>query len=185
MATAVTTATAPVTQTVSAPQAPTPAKPGKSVNPFSQLGFSASVASLALPAATYSHLARSQTGILVLTADDSAGLADGWNVVVQTSAFVYSGGASGADIPAANLSVTSAETPVMTSGQPVDGTSGPRVPSTSPVGTLDTARKLVQANATFGQGTYTQSFGVSFTIPAMARAGVYTGTLTTTMSSTP
>ncbi|CAN5461824.1 hypothetical protein BH20CHL6_BH20CHL6_15370 [soil metagenome] len=55
----------------------------------------------------------------------------------------------------------------------------------SPVGTLDSARKVVQANAGYGEGTYTQDLGVSLLIPAQSRAGTYTGTLTTTISAAP
>jgi len=55
----------------------------------------------------------------------------------------------------------------------------------SPAGALDTARKVVQANATYGEGTYDQALGVSLTIPAESRAGTYTGTLTTTVTAAP
>ena len=41
------------------------------------------------------------------------------------------------------------------------------------------------ATAAYGAGTYTQALGVTLTIPAMSRVGVYTGTLTTTITSAP
>ncbi len=145
----------------------------------------ASVADLTLTAVAYSHAAQSSPGSMTLTADDSTGSGAGWNVTILTSAFVYSGASSGTNIPAANFSLTSAAGPAMTAGQAVDVTGGPKVPSTSPVGTLDSARKVVQANAAFGQGTYTQVEGVSLIIPAQSRAGTYTGTLTTTISAAP
>jgi hypothetical protein len=121
---------------------------------------------------------------MTLTIDSSTNAA-GWNVTILSSAFVYSGVNSGSNIPAANFALTSAAAPVMTSGQAVDATNGPKVPTTSPVGTLDSARKTVQANAEYGQGTYTQALGVSLTIPAQSRAGTYTGTLTTTIAAAP
>ena len=62
---------------------------------------------------------------------------------------------------------------------------GPQVPPTSPIGTLDTARKTLVATAAYGAGTYTQALGVTLTIPAMSRVGTYTGTLTTTITSAP
>jgi len=148
---------------------------------------SASVADLALPSVAYSHSAQTSSGSMTLTADDSTGSNLGWNVTVQSSAFVYSGANSGTSIPAANFALTSAAAPVMTAGQAVDplGVGGPKVPVISPVGTLDTARKTVQAQALFGNGTYTQALGVTLTIPAGSAAGTYTGTITTTVAAAP
>ena len=146
----------------------------------------ASVVDLDLGSVAYSHATQSKTGSMTLTTDDSSATGAGWNVTILSSAFVYSsGGNGGSEIPAANFSLTSAAAPAMTAGQTVDATDGPKVPSTSPVGTLDSARKTVQANAAFGQGTYTQALGVSLSIPAQSRAGVYTGTLTTTVAAAP
>ena len=145
----------------------------------------ASVADLSLAAVGYSHSQQSQTGTMTLTADDSTGSGQGWNVTVESSAFVYSGANGGTNIPAANFALTSAAAPAMTAGQAVDATDGPKVPGTSPVGTLDSARKTVHANAGFGSGTYTQALGVELTIPARSRAGTYTGTLTVTISAAP
>src|SRR5688572_14704653 len=66
----------------------------------------ASVADLTLAAVTYSHSAQAQTGTMTLTADDSTATGAGWNVTIQSSAFVYSGSNSGTNIPAANFSIT-------------------------------------------------------------------------------
>jgi hypothetical protein len=145
----------------------------------------ASVADLTLAPVTTAHTSQTNTGTMVLTADDSTGSGAGWNVTIQSSAFVYSGSNGGSNIPAANFALTSAAAPSRVAGQAIDATGGPKVPDTSPVGTLDTARKTVQANANFGQGTYTQNLGVSLIIPAESRVGTYTGTLTTTISSGP
>lgn len=145
----------------------------------------ASVANLTLASVAYSHSAQANTGTMTLTADDSTGSGAGWNVTILSSAFVYTGANSGTNIPAANFSLSSAAGPVATAGQAVDVTGGPKVPTVSPVGTLDSARKTVQANAAFGQGTYTQALGVSLSIPAQSRAGTYTGTLTTTIAAAP
>jgi hypothetical protein len=145
----------------------------------------ASVADLVMPAVSYSHSAQNQGGTMTLSADDSTGSGAGWNVTILSSAFVYSGTNGGTAIGAANFSLTSAGTPTATAGQAVDATDGPKVPAESPVGTLDTARKVVQANASFGQGTYAQELGVNLAIPAQSRAGTYTGTLTTTIAAAP
>jgi len=147
----------------------------------------ASVADLTLASVAYSHSAQTSTGTMTLTADDSTGSNLGWNVTILTSAFAYSGGNGGTAIPAANLTLTSAAAPTRTAGQAVDvlGVGGPKVPSVSPVGTLDSARKTVQAVVLFGNGTYTQALGVSMNVPAQSAAGSYTGTLTTTISAAP
>ncbi|MCU1679052.1 MAG: hypothetical protein JWM93_3810 [Frankiales bacterium] len=147
--------------------------------------LSASIANVSLPSATYSHSQQTKSGSLTLTVDDSTGSDAGWNVTEQVSDFVLSGGDGSYDIPAANFALTSAGTPAMTAGQAVDGTDGPMVPSTSPVGALDSARKVIQANAGFGKGTYTQALGVTLTIPADNLTGTYTGTLTTTVTAAP
>lgn len=131
---------------------------------------SASVADLTLSPLNYAHTTQTNTGTMVLTADDSTGSNLGWNVTILSSAFVYTGSASGANIPAANFEITSASAPVATAGQAVSGVGGPMVPAISPVGTLDSARKVLQALATFGNGTYTQNIGVRLTIPTAPQA---------------
>ncbi|MEO6045225.1 MAG: hypothetical protein ABIQ47_15095 [Tepidiformaceae bacterium] len=144
---------------------------------------SASVANFALPTIVYSHAAQSSSGTMMLTATNDA--ASGFNVTIVASNFAYSGPNAGSAIAAANFSIASAATPVMTAGQAVDATNGPKVPAVSPVGTLDVARKTVQANAGFGLGTYTQALGVTLSVPGQARAGTYTSTLTTTIAAAP
>jgi hypothetical protein len=145
----------------------------------------ASVANLVMPDVSYSHSTQDRSGTMTLNADDSTGSGAGWNVTIVSSAFVYSGTNGGTAIDAANFSLTSAAEPTATAGQAVDAANGPKVPTENPVGTLGTARKVVQANASFGQGTYAQQLGVSLAIPAQSRAGTYTGTLTTTIAAAP
>ena len=142
----------------------------------------ASVADLALTGKAYSHAAQTSAGTMTLTADDSSGTDAGWNVTILTSAFV---GSTGQNIAATNFSLSSAAAPTATAGQAVDATGGPKVPTISPVGTLDAARKTVDANVGFGKGSYTQALGVSLAIPAQTLAGTYTGTLTTTIAAAP
>jgi hypothetical protein len=136
----------------------------------------------------YQNAAHDVTGTMVLTADDSTGSGAGWNVTIQSSAFVWVGTANGGtNIPAAKLALSSAAAPAVVAGQAVSvaASTGPQVPPTSPIGTLDTPRKVLVATAAYGAGTYTQSLGVTLTIPAQSRVGVYTGTLTTTITSAP
>jgi hypothetical protein len=125
---------------------------------------------------------------MVLTVDDSTGSGAGWNVTIQASDFVWVGTANGGtDIPASAFSLTSASAPTAIAGQAVSValSTGPQVPPTSPIGTLDSPRKTLVATAAYGAGTYSQDLGVTLTIPPQSRVGVYTGTLTTTITSAP
>ena len=151
-------------------------------------GLTASVGDVTLTSVAYQNAAHAVVGTMVLTADDSTGSGAGWNVTIVSSDFVWVGTANGGfDIPAANLSLSSAAAPVMIAGQVVSvaAATGPQVPPASPLGTLDTARKTLSATAAYGSGTYTQGLGITLAIPAMSRVGVYTGTLTTTITSAP
>jgi hypothetical protein len=151
-------------------------------------GLTASVADVVLTSVAYQNAAHDVTGSMVLTVDDSTGSGAGWNVTIVSSAFNWVGTANGgADIPAARFALTSAAAPTMVAGQVVSvaAATGPQVPPISPLGTLDSARKVLVATAAYGQGTYTQGLGVTLTIPAMSRVGTYTGTLTTTITSAP
>lgn len=151
-------------------------------------GLTASVADLTLSSVPYQNAAHNVTGTMVLTADDSTGSGAGWNVTILSSDFVWVGTANGGtDIPAANVALTSAAAPAMIAGQVISvaASTGPQVPPTSPLGTLDSARKTLVATAAYGAGTYTQALGITLTIPAMSRVGTYTGTITTTITSAP
>lgn len=148
--------------------------------------YSASVADAALTAVNYSHSDQNQTGSMTLTADDSTGTGAGWNVTIQSSDFAYSGTSTGGSaIPAANFAITTANAPSASAGQVIDPTNGPMVPAAGATGTLDQARKVLQAAPDYGLGTYTQALDVQLAIPGMARAGTYTGTLTVTISAGP
>lgn len=144
---------------------------------------SASLTDLDLPAVSYSHDPQSSGGTMTLTATNDA--TTGFSVTILASDFAYSGIYGGSPIPAVNLSITSAAAPVVTTGQAVDVIGGPRVPAANAIGTLDVARKTVQADAGFGVGTYTQALEVALSIPGQARAGTYTATFTTTISAAP
>ena len=151
-------------------------------------GLTASVADLTFTSVGYQNAAHDVTGSMTLTADDSTGSGAGWNVTIMSSAFVWVGTANGGtNIPAAGLALTTAAAPTMVAGQAVSValSTGPQVPPTSPIGRLDTPRNTLVATAAYGAGTYTQALGVTLTIPAMSRVGVYTGTLTTTITSAP
>ena len=149
----------------------------------------ANIVDLTLPTVAYAHSAQTATGSMTLTASDDTGSNAGWNVTIQSSAFVWSAGTGGAtsgtDIPAANFSLTSAAAPTMTSGQAVNATGGPLVPATSPLGALNQPRKVLQANPLFGGGSYSQILGVRLDTPARSTTGTYTSTFTVSMTSGP
>lgn len=145
----------------------------------------ASVANLTLSTASYAHTDQANNGAMTLSVDDSSATGLGWNVTIQSSAFAYSGAYNGNTIPAANFAITLANAPAFTAGQAIDPTNGPKVPSSNATGTLDVARKVLQANAGYGQGSYSQLLTVSLTIPGQSREGNYTGTLTVSVSSGP
>ncbi len=151
-------------------------------------GLTASLSDLVLTDVAYQNAAHPVTGTMVLTAEDNTGTGAGWNVTVLASDLVWVGSANGgANIPAAALALTAAAAPVLVSGQliGVAAATGPQVPPTSPLGSLDTPRKVLSATAAYGAGTYTQALGMTLTIPAMSRVGTYTGTLTTTITAAP
>ncbi|NTV62241.1 MAG: hypothetical protein HGA65_01720 [Oscillochloris sp.] len=145
---------------------------------------SASIANATLTQLTYAHADQHQTGSITLTADDSTGSGSGWNVTVQSSAFAYTGTNGGSSVSAANFSITTANDPAKTAGQTIDVVNGP-LAGPSAAGALDVARKVLFANANYGQGTYTQVLNVDLLVPGMARAGTYTGTLTVTVAAGP
>jgi hypothetical protein len=163
------------------------------IGPVTALGaLSASVADLAFGQITYSHAQQVRSGTLTLTSTDTGllGTNSGWNVTVLSSAFAYSGPNSGTPIPAANLAITTAQPPTRVSGQAISPVGGPR--TTNATGALNVARKTIQADGPggvlgpyYGIGTYSQAIDVSLVVPAQARAGTYTATLTVTISSGP
>ena len=151
-------------------------------------GLSASVANLNLPSASYQNAPQNVTGTMTLTADDSRGSSAGWSVSIEASDFVYSGANGGTDIPAANFALTSAQQPTALAGQPVSlvDSTGPQIPIEGIVfGSLESPVKTLRATAAYGNGTYSQSLGVTLTIPGQSKVGTYTGALTTTISATP
>ncbi|MGI9252351.1 MAG: WxL domain-containing protein [Thermomicrobiales bacterium] len=143
----------------------------------------ASIANQTLTAVEFSQTSQDQTGTLTLSAADTTCTGLGWNVTVSSSALAYSGSGSGSSIPAANLVLGTPNTPTGTSGQAVDATGGPKVVGTG--GALSSAREVIDANANYGMGAYSQTVPVTLTIPARSVVGTYTATLTVTISSGP
>jgi hypothetical protein len=146
--------------------------------------LTASIANLTMSPISVTHVPQISTGTLTLSADDSTGTGLGWNVTVVASDFVYAGVYAQDPIDAASFSVAAASQPTLIAGQPVSLTAanGPQVPPTTPNGlTLDTARKVLQATAAYGAGSYTQALGVALEVPADRLPGTYTATLTTTI----
>jgi hypothetical protein len=130
---------------------------------------------------------------MTLAVDDATGTGAGWSVTETVSDFEYSGAYGGTAIPAANFVITSVEAATSSNGQAIDITGTDLAPTgpqsgnitTGVAGSLDVARTVLRAGATYGQGIYGQVINVSLTTPAESRAGVYTGTLTTTVTAAP
>lgn len=154
----------------------------------------ASIADLALTGVATSHSGTAiNTGVMTLAVDDSTGTGSGWNVTEMVTDFVYSGTNGGTAIPAVNFSINSVGAVTSSAGQAIDAT-GTDLAPTGPqsgnitagvTGTLDTARVVLRAGASFGQGTYSQPINVNLAVPANTRVGTYTGTLTTTITAAP
>lgn len=146
--------------------------------------LTASIANLTMSPISVTHVPQTSTGTLTLAADDSTGTGLGWNVTVVSSDFVYAGAYAQDPIAAAAFSVAAAAQPTLVAGQAVSLTAanGPQIPPTGPNGLpLDTARKVLQATAAYGAGSYTQALGVALVVPADRLPGTYTATLTTTI----
>jgi hypothetical protein len=145
---------------------------------------SAIITDATMGAAAYSNTQSDTTvGTMTLTAIDASGTNLGWNVTVQAANFVDA--VSSLSIPNSNFSLTSASAATAVLGQNVSNQNGPKVPATSPLGTLDASRKVLQANAGYGKGTYTQALGVSLLVPAGTPLGTYLSTLTVTITAGP
>lgn len=146
---------------------------------------SATVQDLTLAPVPYAVSDQHSQGMLQLSVSDASGTADGWQVTLQSSAFVYSGSHAGDDISAANFAIVSAAPPTTTTGQAVDAVGGPFVPGSGATGALDVARTVLRADAGYGQGDYTQTLNVELTIPGMSVVGAYAGSFTVTIGAAP
>jgi hypothetical protein len=144
--------------------------------------LSASIADFTFTALQYSASDRNNAGVFNLTASDTRGTGAGWSVSVQSGAFTAGG--SPIQIPAANLSITTANAPAVSSGQPIDATGGPFVPSSGATGALSSPHTVVAAAQHFGNGTYTQALDVNLLVPGGTEIGTYTANLTVSVTAT-
>ena len=144
-------------------------------------GRSASVSGASLGGVGYSHDDQTTDGTISLVIDDSTASLDGWNVTMQAGDFV----AGERSIPASNLVITNAQAPVHVEGASIDEAGGPIVPQGGGTGSLNSARKVLQANADYGTGTYQQDLDVQLTVPGQTPAGEYVSTLTVDITAGP
>lgn len=134
----------------------------------------------------YSMSTQSSSGTLLLTVDDQRGTSAGWTVTVQVSDLVYSGTATGVNIPASSFAITNVGPPQWVSGGVIDEVGGgPRVPAANSTGSLSTPRNPLEAANGYGGGKYTQNLAVMLTVPGGSLVGTYTGTMTVTTSAAP
>jgi hypothetical protein len=133
----------------------------------------------------YSHMT-AQTSLaspaMVIQIDDSSGTGAGWSVSIVASDLTGDGDV----IAAENVAIVGAVAPTHVSGQPRDeaAATGPFVGPTANTA-IDTVRVVSAAGAGYGQGTYDQSLPMEINVPALTKAGAYTGTLTTSTSAAP
>lgn len=132
----------------------------------------------ALAAVTTSHTAATSTAGATLAVDDLTGTGAGWRVTQSISAFVYSGANGGTSIAATAFSVTPG-TATSTNSASMTGV------AVGLGGTLEVEKTVLNATAGNGVGAYSLANDGTLTIPADARAGTYTGTLTTTIIAGP
>lgn len=140
--------------------------------------------SVSLAPASYSPDEQYSPGQLGYIVDAETGTSDGWSVNVQASDFTYSGTNDGTDIPAANLAITTANSPGHVSGDAVDVNAGPSVPEGA-TGSLDQPRTVLVADAGYGHGVYQQALDLVLTIPGDSKVGDYSGTITFTATTGP
>lgn len=146
--------------------------------------LSASIADASLTTINYSNSEVITDGSLTMSVNDPRGTAEGWNVTVASSNFVYKGASTiGQDIPNKNFSITKVLDPSYVAGQPIDAR-GPLAVSEG-AGSLDAARETILANEGSGSGTYGQELPVSLLVPAYSQAGTYTAVLTVSITSGP
>jgi hypothetical protein len=147
--------------------------------------LSASLANISLTPLAFAYTEQAQTGDMTLSAIDTTGLGNGWNVTIRSSNLTYTGqSASAADVPllAENLLIGTPVAPTLVVGMPVSAEFGPKLVAG---GTLDTARKVIQSTVGHGLGEYTQGLPLNLTVPAYTRTGSYSGTLTVTITEGP
>lgn len=104
----------------------------------------------------------------------------GWSVQLQADAFAYSGPHEGPGIPASNIVVTSADTPVPVVGD----VTGITVPHFTP-GSLVSPITILNAIPGGGVGNYDHQLDLRVTIPAFAPPGDYLSIITITSSVGP
>jgi hypothetical protein len=141
---------------------------------------SASVSGVDLGTVDYSHETQSSSGTISLQVDDSTGSDAGWNVTLQASDFTDGDRV----IEAGNFAVVNAQSPGLVVGQEIDPANGPMVAS-SATGSLASERKVLQSNAGYGKGTYSQDLDVQLLVPGQTLAGNYGANLTVNITAGP
>lgn len=143
----------------------------------------ASFADFAFANTLYSFSAQNVTDASTLTVSDESGTAAGWHVTVEASDLTANGATD--VINDENLTFTALGTPADVAGQPRHVTDGPNSVPAGVGQTLDAPVEIVDANAGYGEGEYTQAATLQVSIPAMQDSGVYSGTLLVTATAGP
>lgn len=143
------------------------------------------IQSISLAPTSYSADEQYNPGQIGYTISAASGTAPGWSVNVQAGDLIYSGEHGGINIPAANLSVSSANAPLYVSGDAIDASNGPFVPAEGATGGLNTPRTVLTANPGYGDGVYSQDLDLTLTIPGESKPGNYSGTITFSTNAAP
>lgn len=145
----------------------------------------ASLTPVTFEAKTVSHSIGSTAGTSTLSVNDLSGSGTGWSVTVQASDLSWgaNGGraAGNAAIAASNLSVAAS---TVSGGDDSDAGRAASV-SAGSAGALNNPVTVMSAGAAYGEGAYSSALTFTLSIPANTHNGIYTGTLTTTMSVAP
>ena len=146
----------------------------------------ASLSALTFDEADVSHADEDTTATSTLSVNDLSGSGAGWSVTVQASNLVWSanGGSANAnnDIAAENLSVAVS---TVTGGTSESDASLASKVTPGVAGSLNNPVSIMSAGSGFGEGAYSSALIFTLNIPANSHNGLYSGTLTTTVSVAP
>jgi hypothetical protein len=132
----------------------------------------------------FSHTVTTITGTMLLTVDDRSGSGAGWAVSVQASDFSWSPSINSAAESADDIANTALKIGVGVISTVHGDPRSALIPAGS-IQTMDASHIMLTAHTNDGEGAYTTPLTLALTVPANARAGNYTSTLTTTMSVSP
>jgi hypothetical protein len=125
-------------------------------------------------AVAYSHAAHQTSAPMVISVDDSRGTGAGWQVSASISGINTPDGVT---LDANSFEILNIAAPKL---KTEDSGQDPATLATGTNGSIGSGRVLATADVNEGQGAYTQAMDLGIDLPAGAKAGAYTATLTVT-----